>query len=80
VKENDEDTANRHAAQFFAEMLGQACHSEFYDDMDNEYQEVFLQSLSLTIVLRNSYSTYQDLLILRQVTQSISLAHFRTWS
>ena len=28
---NDEDTANRHAAQCYAEMLGYACHPEFYD-------------------------------------------------
>ena len=41
VKENDEETANRHAAQSYAEMLGQACHAEYYE-MDNEYQEVFL--------------------------------------
>jgi hypothetical protein len=40
AKENDEDTANRHAAQSYSEMLGQVCHSEFYDVMDNEYQEV----------------------------------------
>ena len=32
VKENDEDTTNRHAAQIYAEMLGQACHPEFYDE------------------------------------------------
>jgi hypothetical protein len=41
VKERDEDTANRHASQIYAEMLGQVCHPEFYELMDNEYQEVF---------------------------------------
>jgi hypothetical protein len=41
TKENDHDTAYRHASQIYAEMLGQACHSEFYHLMDNEYQEVF---------------------------------------
>jgi predicted nucleic-acid-binding Zn-ribbon protein len=40
AKENNEDTANRHAAQIFAEMLSQVCHSEFYDRLDNEFQEV----------------------------------------
>jgi hypothetical protein len=40
AKENDEDTANRHAAQIFAEMLSQVCHSKFYDRLDNEFQEV----------------------------------------
>ena len=63
VKENDEETANRHAAQSYAEMLGQACHSEYYE-MDNEYQEVFLQSFLLTLVLCNSYSTCENLFIL----------------
>ena len=37
-KENGEDIANRHAAQIFAEMLGQACHPEFYNHLNNEYQ------------------------------------------
>ena len=40
VKENDEDTANRHAAQIFTEMLGQVCHKEYYELLENEYQEV----------------------------------------
>ena len=40
ANENDEDTANRHTAQLYVEMLSQACHSEFYDKMHNEYQEV----------------------------------------
>jgi hypothetical protein len=39
-KENDEDTTYREAAQIFAEMLGQVCHPEFYEQMDNEYQDV----------------------------------------
>ena len=45
AKEKDEDTANRHAAQIYAEMLSQVCHPEFYDEMENEYQEVLSQSL-----------------------------------
>ena len=47
MKENDEDTANRHAAQIFAEMLGQVCQSEFYEGMDNDYQEVFSPNTTL---------------------------------
>jgi hypothetical protein len=42
AKENDEDTANRHAAQIFAEMLGQVCHPKFYHQLENEYQESFV--------------------------------------
>jgi hypothetical protein len=41
-KENDQDTANRHAAQIFAEMLGQVCHPEFYHELENEFQESFV--------------------------------------
>ena len=48
VKETDEDTAHRRAAQIYAEMLGQVCHPKFYDMMENEYQEVSSQLLSLT--------------------------------
>ena len=59
--------------------LGQACHSRFNDVMPNKSQEVFSQSLTLTVVLCNSYPTCENILILRQVTQSISHAHFRTW-
>ena len=40
AKENDETTANRHAAQIFAEMLGQVCHPELFETLDNQYQEV----------------------------------------
>jgi hypothetical protein len=40
TKENDESTANRHAGQIFAEMLGQICHSEFYEALGNDFQEV----------------------------------------
>ena len=40
AKENDESTANRHAGQIFAEMLGQVCHSEFYEVLENDFQEV----------------------------------------
>ena len=40
AKENDEATANRHAGQIFAEMLGQVCHSEFYEALGNDFQEV----------------------------------------
>jgi len=40
AKDNDEFTANRHAAQIFAEMLGQVCHPEFYEDLENDFQEV----------------------------------------
>ena len=47
-KENDEDTANRHAAQIYAEMLGQVCHPEFYDTMNNEYQEVSHPFMSIS--------------------------------
>ena len=39
AKENDEATANRHAGQIFAEMLGQVCHPEFYE-LENDFQEV----------------------------------------
>jgi hypothetical protein len=41
TKENNEDTANRHAAQIFAEMLGQVCRPELYN-LKNEYQESFV--------------------------------------
>src|ERR1700724_51252 len=41
AKENDEDTANRHAGQIFAEMLGQVCRPELYQ-LQNEYQESFV--------------------------------------
>lgn len=40
IQDDDEQTANRHAAQIFAEMLGQVCHPEFYEEMENQYQEV----------------------------------------
>ena len=66
-----------HAAQIYAEMLGQVCHPEFYDVMDNDYQEVSSQTLrSLTIVLCNSYSTCDNLLILCEIPESISCADF----
>jgi hypothetical protein len=42
AKENDEDTANRHAAQIFAEMLGQVYRPEFYNQQKTEYQESFV--------------------------------------
>jgi hypothetical protein len=42
AKENDEDTANRHAAQIFAEMLGQVCRPTFFNQFNNEYQESFV--------------------------------------
>ena len=37
---NNKDIIYRHAAQIFAEMLGQVCHKEFYDNAATEYQEV----------------------------------------
>lgn len=37
---NNKDIIYRHAAQIFAEMLGQVCHKEFYDNTETEYQEV----------------------------------------
>lgn len=40
AKDNDETTANRHAAQIFAEMLGQVCHPEYYGNLENDFQEV----------------------------------------
>ena len=40
AKDNDESTANRHAAQIFAEMLGQVCHPDFYEELENDFQEV----------------------------------------
>ena len=49
IKDNNEDTANRHAAQIYAEMLGQVCHCKFYEQMENEYQEVSSKSLPLKI-------------------------------
>lgn len=40
IKENDKDTTNRHAAQIYAEMLSQIYYPKFYNNMNNEYQEV----------------------------------------
>ena len=37
---NNKDIIYRHAAQIFAEMLGQVCHKEFYDNAVTDYQEV----------------------------------------
>jgi hypothetical protein len=54
VKGNNEDTANRHAAQIYAEVLGQVCHPEFYELLDNEYQEV--SSQIIIAVINNSPS------------------------
>jgi hypothetical protein len=41
-RKNSEDTANRHAAQIYAEMLGQVCRPEFYNRLENDYQEAFV--------------------------------------
>jgi hypothetical protein len=48
AKENDEETANRHAVQIFAEMLGQVCRSNFYEDMNNEYQDVLISLILIS--------------------------------
>lgn len=40
AKDNNETTANRHAGQIFAVMLGQVCHPDFYQDLENDFQEV----------------------------------------
>ena len=63
-KGNNEETANHHTVQIFAEMQGQVCHPEFYEGMNNEYQDVSSQSLSLTrqysfvIHIRHAKFTY----------------------
>jgi hypothetical protein len=39
---HDPDTVRKHAAQIFAEMLGQVCHKEFYENSLTKNQEVSL--------------------------------------
>ena len=63
--------------KYIAEMLGQVCHPEFYNVMDNEYQEVFpANTVTYNIVLCNSYSTCENLLVLCKVTKHVSRADF----
>ena len=41
-KLSDKETHFRHAAQIYAEMLGQVCHSQYYDRPGTDYQESFV--------------------------------------
>lgn len=63
-------------------MLVQVCHSEFYDRLDNEFQEVrfyfILRCLIYYLGFRNSYSACQNHFILRQIAKLVSLANFTT--
>ena len=38
---NEEAVHQRHAAQIYAEMLGQVCHKELYERNINGFQEVY---------------------------------------
>jgi hypothetical protein len=67
AKENNEDTANRHAAQIFAEMLGQVCRPELYN-LKNEYQESFV------VHIRHCQNNF----ILCQIAKPLSLTDLST--
>ena len=79
AKKDHEGTANRHAAQIFAEMLGQVCHPEFYEKLHNEYQEVSPIPTSLTTGFCGSHSAFKHILILRQIAKHLSFSDFKTW-
>jgi hypothetical protein len=81
AKKDHEETASHHAAQIFAEMLGQVCRPELYEKLQNQYQEViFLFHYNLYQGVCDSYSTFKHLLILCQIAQLLSRSDFLTRS
>lgn len=85
AKDNDETTANRHAAQIFAEMLGQVCHPDFYEDLENHFQEVkptrapcqiLLAPVANTLIgICGSHPSHEDLSLLCQISKHLSHAY-----
>lgn len=81
-RRDDPELVWEHAGQIFAEMLGQVCHKDFYENHDMEYQEVSLYLLrsSLTCLcilgVRNSWQSFIDHNLLLQISQRISFANF----
>jgi hypothetical protein len=91
AQENNETTACRHAAQIFAEMLGQVCHQQFYDNLGNDYQEVnsplpspvcrvvfvrILFDVADMIGIRGPYPSHENPSLLRQTPQQLSLPDY----
>jgi hypothetical protein len=78
---DSETTHQMHAAQIYAEILGQVSHKKLYTDNPDGYQEVLsLPNLILIAVIRASRKTRNVLLILCQVSKHIFTRHFSVWS
>src|SRR5271170_3011566 len=69
---DSETTHQMHAAQIYAEMLGQVSHKKLYTDNPDGYQEVLSLSNSiLIVVICTSRETRNVLLVLCQVSEHI---------
>jgi len=58
VQRNSEAIRQMHAAQIYAEMLGQVCHEELYKDGEGFQEVLFVDFILVTDGPRHLFSTY----------------------